>query len=77
MVDNGMLTATEARAVLEADLQTRLQQYAEAMNKLSEEYQAGIEQTVKLPGGEEVGLTSYLKSLNVNVTPGMRVVAKG
>ena len=77
MPDNGKLTPMEAHAILEADLQTRLQQYTDAMNKLSEEYRAGIEQTITLPGGEIVGLISYLKSLNVNVITGMRVIAKG
>lgn len=80
---NGTLTATEARAILEqaaktqqAETDERLKRYTDIMNKASEDYKAGIMQTVTLPGGEIVSLASWLKSINANVTPGMQVVSK-
>ena len=80
---NGALTATEARAVLEAEAATkpraaqeRLQQYGEAMNTLSEQYQAALQINVILPGGETVSLVSWLKSIQANVTPVLGITSK-
>ena len=73
---NGTLTPADARAILEQETQQRLQRYTEIMNKASEDYKAGILQVVTLPGGEIVSLTSWIKSINANVTPGMQVISR-
>jgi len=80
---NGTLTATEARAILEAEAATmaraaqeRFQQYGEAMNKLSEQYQSALQINVILPAGETVSLVSWLKSIGANVTPVLGITNK-
>lgn len=81
--DNSTLTATEARAILEQAAQTeareaqeRLKQYGEAMNKLSDQFQASLQINVVLPDGETVSLVSWLKSIGANATPSLGIVSK-
>lgn len=73
---NGHLTPAEARAILESESKERLRQYGEAMNKLSQQYQAALQINVMLPDGETVTMASWLKSIGANVTPVLGIVSK-
>lgn len=81
--ENGTLTATEARAILEQaaqnearETQERLKQYGEAMNKLSEQFQAALQINAVLPDGETVTMASWLKSIGASVMPVLGIVRK-
>lgn len=73
---NGTLTATEARAILETEERERLKQYGEAMNKLSDQFQAALQINAVLPGGETVTMASWLKSIGANVSPALGIVSR-
>lgn len=80
---NGTFSPTEARAILEQaaqaearETQERLKQYGEAMNKLSEQFQAELQINVVLPGNETVTLASWLRSIGANVMPSLGIVSK-
>lgn len=80
---NGHLTPTEARAILEQAAQVearetkeRLEQYGEAMTKLSEQFNAALQINAMLPDGETVTMASWLKSIGANVMPVLGIVSK-
>ena len=76
-ITNGTLTATEARAVLEAEAQAKMQLFNDSLVGLVKETGYAVTPAVIYPNGEIVLLSSFLKAHNIQLQPTIQIVKNG
>ena len=71
---NGTLTAAEARAILESEAQTKMQQFNDSLISLVKETGYAVAPAVIYPNGEIVLLSSFLNAHNIKLQPTIQII---